>query len=245
MKFISFFKATGLAIMILVSSSCFDVQEEYIFRKDGSGSVKMIVDMSSMIEMMKMFSSMSDSSSEDDPMASLNEAFDDTEALELLKGVEGISNIKSLNDKEKGIIGYSYDFKNIDALNDAMANNTNDIALTAAMGLGEGDQAEPMEQFLVKGRKFTRNHGVDAAVKSRLEEEEASGEESELDEEGLAGMMFGDASWTIKYTFEEGVKKCKHDHASITSDGKSVLVDVNMKDLLMGESTLSTKIKTR
>lgn len=242
-----FLQVSALALVVMLSSSCFDVVEEYFFNKDGSGTASFQVDMSQMMSMMEMFGAMADSSGDgEDPMGELNEIFEENEAIAMLQGIAGISNVRNLNDKENSIFGYAYDFENIDALNNAIsANQSSDILMSAALGMEEGgDESEPAGQFKRKGKKFERTHAVDASVEARMKEKEESGEE-EGEEEGMMAMLFADASYKIIYNFEQGVKKCKHDDAKISSDGKSVVLEVPMDQLMKGGATLSTKIKTR
>lgn len=239
MRAFKYVQVLGLSLVMLLSAACFNVTEEFIFRKDGSGSARVVVDMSQMMELLKAFSGMDGANENgEDPMASMNEAFEDMESIETLKGVAGISNVVSLNDKERGIIGYSFDFKDIDALNRAISENATPGGLTASMGLGDSESG-PVNQFLRNGKKFSRTHPIDGAVaeKEKEEEDEESAE--------MMKMMFKDASYTVKYTFEDGVKKAKGNHTSLSADKKTVTTEVGMLDLMNGDAKLTTSFKTR
>lgn len=239
MKFSKTFLPWAMAFLMLLSASCMNVTEEFFFRKDGSGSARIIVDISQMMELMKAFSGMSEeNSSGEDPMAEMNEAFDDTETIDKLKGMGGISNVQSLNDKENGVIGYSFDFENIESLNRAIAENAADGGLTAAMGLG-GDSEVPTDQFAWNGKKFSRTHPIDEAMANKEEDEET---EESME---MMKMMFADAKYTVKYTFEGGVKKAKGENATVSSDKKSISVETPMLSLLDGSAKLSTSAKTK
>ena len=94
---------------MLLFSGCFDITEEITFNKNGSGSSRITVDLSTMMGMLSMF--MPDS---------LKESMD----LEQMMGgdigkyskVSGISNVKSERmDEYKYAI--SYDFSSVDVLN--------------------------------------------------------------------------------------------------------------------------------
>jgi hypothetical protein len=82
--------------LLLVLTGCLTIEEQYTFKKDGSGTMTYIVDMSEMGEMMKGLGKMSESLGEKDqePMMDM-----DDEAGEL-KTIPGISKVKVNKKKE-------------------------------------------------------------------------------------------------------------------------------------------------
>jgi len=240
MKIFKFIPVAGLALVMFLSASCFDVKEEFFFKKDGSGSARVVVDLSQMMELMKAFSGMEGANEEggENPMASMDEAFDDTETVDKLSEVSGISNVQSLNDKEKGTIGYSFDFADIAALNRAMNQNSSEGILTSTMGLGSGEEEVAEDQFQKKGKKLTRTHPIDKAMAEKATEEEDENAE-------MMSMMFAEANYTVKYTFEGGVKSAKGDNVSVSGDKKTVTITTPMLDLFKQKATLSTSFKTK
>jgi hypothetical protein len=51
----------ALVFIVLGASACFDIEENYHFRKDGSGTAQVTVDISQMMSMLKSFSQSMDS----------------------------------------------------------------------------------------------------------------------------------------------------------------------------------------
>ncbi|MEM7040137.1 MAG: hypothetical protein AAF570_24410, partial [Bacteroidota bacterium] len=175
MKNYKIFMFAALLFVGLGASSCFDITEEYHFKKDGSGSAKFTMDMAQMMEMMESFAGAMDSTGEGG-MDQLNDLFESDEMAAALSEIPGISNVKSLSSKETKIFGYSYEFENVDALNNAIAATGGDMNLMSSMmmgGEGEGDvESEDENMFVMKGKKLQRLMSI-----------EMPSEEGETDEE--------------------------------------------------------------
>jgi hypothetical protein len=224
--------------MSLGFSSCFDILEEYSFNRDGSGTGKMTVDMSQMIDMMAAFGSALDStkSGEDN---SIDEMFAKNEAVESLKRIPGISNVKDLNNRDDKTIGYSFDFANIEALNTAMIAGKENLGLSEMMG-GESEENETEREnsFSLAGKKFKR------VMDMKMDEKAQDDEDGQYMEMAMA--MFQNNNYTIIYNFDRQVKKVKgNDAALISADGKSVTIKNSLGDLLKGTGTNSCELKLK
>ena len=101
--------------LLLFFTGCLTIEEQYTFKKDGSGSMTYVVDMSEMGEMMKGLGKMSESLGEKDsePMMDM-----DDEA-ETLKVIPGISKVK-VNKKKEWVRSISFRFKDLASLNAAL-----------------------------------------------------------------------------------------------------------------------------
>ena len=234
----------GLAILLMALgfSSCFDILEEYEFNADGSGRAKIEMDVSKMMALMEGMGSMLDSTGEGGEVGnSMKEMFDDTEAMDALKGIPGISNVTNLNNPETKIIGYTFEFKNIDALNAAMVVRGNDLGMGKALGMstGEDNETEKDNSISFVGKKFSRKMDM------KMEDDEDADEETKQGME-MAKMMFKDAKYTLRYTFARDVKKIKgNDAAVVGADRKSVTIENSLGDLLEGKATMSSDIRLK
>jgi hypothetical protein len=241
-KYFKTFFGFALLTIVIGTSSCFDIFEEYEIRADGSGKASMIVDVSKMVDMIEAFGSAMDSTGEGGDK-SMDELFAENETFNMLQNIPGITNVQNLNDREKKQIGYSFEFKDIEALNSALVARGSDMGgMGAALGMNMGDESGETERensFSLKGKKFIRKMDMKMPPMESEDEEEAQYAE-------MAMMMFKDAKYNIKYTFEKKVKKVKgNDAALIGADGKSVTVENNFKDLLDGEATMNTEIRLK
>ena len=104
------------AVLILSFSACLTIEENYAFKKDGSGTMEYVVDMSALADMMASMEKMSESiGGEDDGMGEM----DMKAEAEKLKTVPGVSKVK-VNTKEKFVQRVSFKFRDIAALNGAL-----------------------------------------------------------------------------------------------------------------------------
>lgn len=228
-----------LLFLALGMTSCFDITEEYHFNKDGSGSAKFVIDLAQMMEMMESFAGSMDSLGEG--MESMDEMFETTDLVDALMRLPGIRNVKNLSSKDKKVFGYSYDFANLESLNNALVATQGDMSMMSALGMTGGEQDEESANdniFEKKGKKLTRIFTIP---------EKEADEESEEDEmAGLASMMFADHFYTFKYSFEGGVKKVKKNKLAVISpDNRTVTIKVPMQNLMEGDADMGAMFKLK
>ncbi|PSJ74137.1 hypothetical protein C7N43_25425 [Sphingobacteriales bacterium UPWRP_1] len=200
---------------ILVLSGCFNVTEEITLRKNGSGTSRVTVDMSSMMGMLSAFIP-----------DSLKESMDLDQLMSTDMGkfttVSGISNVRS---ERLGEYAYaiSYDFANMEALNKAQAlNNETDT--------GFGKMAT---RFTSKKGKLCRETNYSSS--------EAAGEEehSLQDNKELFAMM-GEPKYTVIYHLPSKIKKAsvKGVDAKVDKDGTTVSIEYNFTDFMEAEGKI-------
>ncbi|MBL7952237.1 MAG: hypothetical protein JNM62_11015 [Flavobacteriales bacterium] len=109
-------RAAGLFALLVLFTGCITIEENYTFKKDGSGTMEYVVDMSQIGEMMKAFEDMNKGGKKDEEaMGSL----DLKEEVAALKAVPGIKKVK-VNDKDKFVQKVTFNFADINALNAAL-----------------------------------------------------------------------------------------------------------------------------
>ncbi|MBX2984247.1 MAG: hypothetical protein KF843_16410 [Flavobacteriales bacterium] len=109
--------------VILFATGCITIEEHYTFKKNGSGTMEYVVDMSSMLGLKDVFDKSGDRGKErkkdkgtnDGPMTT---GFD--ERAKQLKGLEGIKRVKQKNKKDGFVQSLSFAFADVDALNRAL-----------------------------------------------------------------------------------------------------------------------------
>lgn len=222
--------------MLLLSTSCLDITEEYYIRKDGSGTASLKMDMSQMLSLLESFGGM-DSTGES--MKDVDEMFTDNKSVEELGGTPGIFNIRNISDKETGIVGFSYEFKNLEALNQSLGKGGDMSKITSSMGMGEDSEAtgdSGPNKMTLKGKKFTREHPADVMKKPEGTDDESM---------GMAAAMMAEGEYKIIYHFEQKVKKTNMLNAVIGEDGKTVVVKNSMASLVKGEAKFGGNISLR
>ncbi len=176
----------GAVCGLVLFTGCITIEEEYRFKKDGSGSMTYVVDMSELGEMMATFGEMGEAGAGMSDMGAMNMSGE----IAALEGLEGIGKVK-LDDKKKWVQRISFNFKDIAALN---------AALNHLMPDSSGAQHE---FFRWEGSTLVRTNNRHAyelgATMSKSDEEEV-GESEEGEEEGPDMSMMLE-SMKYKYSF--------------------------------------------
>ncbi len=192
---------------MLLFSGCFDITEEITFNKNGSGSSRITVDLSTMMGMLSMF--MPDS---------LKESMD----LEQMMGgdigkyskVSGISNVKSERmDEYKYAI--SYDFSSVDVLNKV-------LALDNDTDTGMGKMAT---KYIAKRGKLYRQTDYTATE---------TADEHSMEEYKEVFAMTGEPKYRVIYHFPSKIKKSKIKGITPVTDtsGSTITLEYNFMDFM-------------
>lgn len=110
-------RALALFTLLIVFTGCITIEEHYTFKKDGSGTMEYVVDMSEIGEMMKAFEDLGDKKG-GDGVGDMS-ALDMKEEMEALKKIPGIKKVK-VNDKKKFVQRLQFSFADVNALNAAL-----------------------------------------------------------------------------------------------------------------------------
>ena len=109
--------------LLLLLTSCFELQEEVAIQKDGSGHYKMILDFSAHKEMIQELLNTADTSKSKpfgkEGLDKLTKTW--TEGAVKLNKINGITNAFEIADEQNFRYGFSFDFSDIEALNLALA----------------------------------------------------------------------------------------------------------------------------
>jgi hypothetical protein len=199
-------KSTVL-ILILALSSCTIVQE-YHFNKDFSGTSKLSIDMGSFMEMMAGMDSTGNSIK--NMRDSLNLVFD--ENAQKLKEF-GIKNIKLGWKDSSNIMFMTYDFDDLESLNQALNSaNAQNVALTKSA------TGEPHTYFSKKGKTLI--------YKGPKNDKESPKEMESMSEYYQYQLIF---------TFDRKVKKVDNPNVTVSPDKKSVELKGNMLQILRSD----------
>lgn len=211
--------ATAITILLF---GCVIKQEIY-FNKDFSGNYKYTFDFSEYISYMG-----GGEEETDDSLMLKNEDFEEYLSFvkNELKKINGISDIKILNDADNGNVYFSYSFANVDALNSAMKYST----------LMELEPVENAPYFIAKKKNLTYiRHAV---PKVETEETEETGEDTDY--------MNDFFRWEFVIDFEADVKKYdvqKDTMLTISNNNKTFVENGNIFNVVEKESKWVFKTK--
>lgn len=176
-----------------------------MFKKNGSGTYSMTIDMSEMAEMMKSLGGAGDEMTE-----TADEMEDEfTETIERMESISGVSNGRKEFDNENLKYTILFDFDNVDALNRGMSEFYRDST-----------EVGPTEQsvfFIHKGNTFERTD-FNKTINNMRKELEGD-EELDLD---MAAMMFGDAAYEQIIEFDSQIKSVSNKDYIMSDDKRSI-----------------------
>jgi hypothetical protein len=220
-------QSTILAIILLVATSCLDIQESVYLRENGSGKFALTVNLENMESLLKLAEKLSaDTETGKDIFTETEVDFE--ELRKKLERQPGISNVVRIQENNNKLLGIAFDFDDVSSLNRAMQefNESNSGA---------------QDYFTFHKGQLTRSNTLDITDKVQGEIEH----ETDIDV-SVNGMMLGsimkDMSYTTKYTFEKPVKKTSNPASRVSNEGRTVTLTYHFFDQEAGASSLENDI---
>lgn len=228
-----------LALAALTLSSCLHIIEEINLNKNGSGTYSMTLDMSEMKSMMEMMKgmggdSLSAASGDDNSMSQMGNQLSSVGAT--IKGVQGISNVKELNDTTNLKFGYTFDFADVNALNRALKIINKDKF-----------ESKTEEIFKFDGKNFERTADGDigAQMKKALSENSGESEDANMD---MVKTFLADMSYKQIYHFkEQKIKKNSNELAALTDEESTYTLELKpfSEEQANKKVSIATKLKLK
>jgi len=194
-----------LCLALIVSTLGCTVKQEYHFNRDMSGKTVSTIDMS----LVNAFINPEDAESSE-----LNTTFDTLDvfmdnAVNDLKLIEGLSNINWSWNDEKNVIFLTYNFKNLESLNQSLSTN-NYSYLTSS-----DNRMTP--KFTKKGRKLI--YEIPEIKMDTVFNDEKTKE------------MRSFFKYELSFIFDKPVRKLKNKNATLSDDKTKVILETSMFDL--------------
>jgi hypothetical protein len=206
-----YFKLVCIVLTISIfCSSCFQIEEVIRFKEKESGTVEYMIDLSSMMDMVKMLGQMSDSAKSETPEASTMLANSFGEVKTQLEKIAGISNVVQVDDTDNSRFGIRADFANIKALN---------TALSLLYDVSDNKEDHTYYEF-VKLKKNTYEYLEPIDIRANIEKSLALVDAENSSVGGIDPMMFfNDLSISSKLIFDnKTVKNSKNAGAVVKDD---------------------------
>lgn len=205
MRIVYFFILIGIIALI---GSCY-IKQEYSFDKNFSGTAVSILDMTAL----SSFAGEA-SDSADNPLYEMDTLKTILEATTTeLKKMKGISNVSNSINETNDLLTISYNFANIDKLNQAVKKKC------FSNLCADADSGEEQESLFILKRKKMIYHIP------RIESDSLEKSQEQL------GEMKSFFTYELVLKFEDKVKDVKHPVAKIGDDGKSVIMESNLFDV--------------
>lgn len=205
-------------------TSCINIVEKVFFKKNGSGTYTMTLDMSQIANMMTMFGEGEQMDEMEEVLKGMNEGFEKNKAK--LQGIAGIGNINQEMDKPTLTYTLAFDFSNVEALNNGLN----------SYFANEEDSGE-YTYFTREKKKISRT-SLDRFSKA-LNDEMNSGEDADFDPSAL----MGDAYFQSVLVFEKDIKS--YSNSDYKKDGNR---RISLKKYFFSkdqDKTLEVTVKTK
>ena len=244
---------TVLAVGTLALTGCLHIIEEATFKNNGSGTYQMTLDMSEMKGMMDMFKTMGDEAPKEegaeedtsDEAPDMGAAPDNgitqmgselSSVAKSLKSIAGLTNITEISDTSAFRFGYSFDFADVTALNNAMKVINK-----------EKYDSKVEEVFKFKNGNFERLTSADLGeeMKKALAESEESGGGADAD---MIKTFFADMTYKQIYHFPDSkVKKSTNTLSEISEDGHSLTITLKPfnEEQMKSKPSVGTAVKLK
>ncbi len=217
------FKLLILLLSVFGCSACFDLQENLFLKKDGSGTFSFIVSLGDLKSMMSMFEM---GKSDNNPEKSTRTKKSSNEKLsnnfestrKKLMKIDGISNVKTIEDTINNKFGLSFNFKNVEVLNNAMNRLFEDDTAT--------EKGPDIVYFQWKDNRLIRNEEIDS--KSIIGKSGDFTKDTKKSSETLLpfslDQLFGSVSYSSSYEFENKITESVNPNAELSSNKKKVTI---------------------
>jgi len=183
------------------------------FKEDFSGNLEYVFDMSEMYGLISDDTTKATSMLEDD--SDMQASMDEMEAQ------DGISNVKLMEDLDKGIYSLSMDFVDIEALNEVLSGD----GLTGAlMDDSAGKSAQELRFERKKNKLFIQLPNLEALQNDMKETQDS-------EDGNMAMMQMFDMNYELNISFQRDIKKMKTKGVA-TETGKNLQFKMNLTELL-------------
>lgn len=195
-----------LSMLLMLVTSCIDIQESVYLRNNGSGKFAFTVNLEDMESLLNLVTSMSgEDGTKEEVLADMDVNFE--KLKQKLEKQKGISQVKTIKENSNKLLGIAFEFSDVQALNRALQE------------LNE-DKSNPKKEYFSfsKGQLNRLNTlGVKEQVQRKIETE------VDISIDGLMlSSLLKDMTYTTKYTFEKPVKKTTNPGSKITNEGRTV-----------------------
>ncbi|MFK8008585.1 MAG: hypothetical protein AB8H03_19660 [Saprospiraceae bacterium] len=219
------FQTTLLFAILISFTSCFDVTEEVKMNADGSGELRLNIDLSQSKGNLAGYMAAGEINGVEIP----SEAEIKSEIKKLKKAlskIKGISKVKAKSDFGEFVFEVTANFKNMKALNKAINASVKTFNQTPF-------PLPRFKHFSFKENKFSRLFNY---TDERFTQEEFDGMMS------VVRYLMESAKVVSIYRFEENVKNISNSKAKISPSKKAVMLEGNISEFATGKKTLENHI---
>ncbi len=222
-----------LLAVLATATACFEIREEIAMQPTGSGTYKVVLDLSAHSKELKMVLAAA-GQQEQNPFGAIGNPFDEVDSLfaasaRELNALAGITNAREIRDQARFEFGMEFGFSDVNALNTALSR----------MQGGAGEYTiyyTFAKSTLFKENKFTLGKLVEG-----LKPGQANTGSEELNTHFQS--LYNDLVYKFVFMAAAKVGKSANAQAVLSSDKKTLTHQIMMKDLAAGGVDVGNQIK--
>lgn len=217
-----FFRWTVATVGVFLCSSCFEIVEEINLNNDGSGSFCFTINLSQSkldINALMLLDSVNGR-----PVPKIEDMKKTLAKIEtFLQQDSGLANIKTVKNWDEYIFSISGNFKNIEALNNAISGTYSQFSKSV------GNNVNLKENFSFSQKTFKRLYNLNLV-----------NDYQSLPEKDK--QVFKNARYTAIYRFKSAVANYSNSAALKSKSGTSVMLKANISDILTNNKSIINTI---
>ncbi|MBX3101131.1 MAG: hypothetical protein KF690_01325 [Bacteroidetes bacterium] len=198
------------------ATACIQINEDITLNSDNSGSLSWTMDLKGLLSLMESFGGSAGQTGE--TSAKMDSTFGDMKAK--LMAIPGVSNVKQVSSEADMLFGVTFDFKDVNTLN---------AALAVVKNSGEAKQKDLLT---VSKKKIQR---VMISPNMGNNEELANMKDSDIE---MAKMFMEGASYNSTLHLSKKARKTSNKYAKLEDGGKTVRMSIPLIDILVARGKL-------
>ena len=215
------YKTIFFALLLFSLTSCFEIVEDVSFKKDGSGVLKLILNLSQSKNEINTLMKLDSSSGYKIPTENEINAYLDR-TLQTLKSTEGLSNVSIKRDFKNWIFEVKTNFKSGENLERGLQSVHREFA--------EGEPLLFKNKLIYNGKTLQREaQNIDEKTRKELNKPTEK-------------KIFAKAKYTTIYRFENSIEKSNNTRAKISPSKKAIMLQCNVLNLINGKETIQNQI---
>lgn len=209
----------------LFLTSCIEIKEIIYLKKNGSGTYKLLIDMSQLQSLLGK-NGMMNAEGSSSSFSNLDKGLDSI--TNILNNLEGITNIQKIMDTAQFVFGMKFDFKNIRSLDNLMSK---------LQSFSKNKNISFVSVFNYEGKIFNRGDMPGGILQEIITEISKDNSTSEMND-----LLLNNVNYNFIYTFDRKVKKMANPDALLSEDKKTVLLKRSLREILQDKKSVGNII---
>lgn len=208
--------------VVLLFSNCFELREEVNVKEDGTGDMKLIVNLSESKENVKKYLGSGDANGVAVPsQENIDKILNHVQVV--VRGVKGLTNVEAKSDYNSYVFTISAQFDNVDAVNEAVTNVSKQLSYLFIPPLES-------KNFSYGNNSFVRHFDYPISP------------EEYKDLPSMQRYVMESARAVSIYRFGKAIREYTNEKATLSPSGKAIMLEANLGELASGAATLENQI---